>query len=421
MRRFLALLALVSTAAATAAIIGHTTPAEPLTAERIQRSAVADKPVWLAYVATSRRLMAADKATLAAERRRGQPVPPPPREATNGAGLSLDRPAAWYASPQARAIADTVVSFQTPAGGWGKNLDRTAPPRRPGQDWIGADAKGGPFLSQDGVDDWSFVGTLDNDATIDELRFLARVQANAPGAAGDRYRASAVKGIGYLLRAQFPNGGWPQVFPLQGGYHDALTLNDDAMLHALMLLRDVAGGTGDFAFVPAELRAAAAAGAARAHATLLRAQVVIDGRPTIWAQQYDPLTLAPVAARNFEPIALATAESAAVLRFLMDDPAPDASVRAAIEAGVAWFRAHPVRDMAWDKSDDRRLLPRPGAPLLWGRFYDPATGKPIFGDRDRSIHDDVNAISRERRNGYSWFNTVGTSLDAAYARWKARR
>jgi len=41
--------------------------------------------------------------------------------------------AAWYASADARHIADVIVSFQTPAGGWGKNMDMSKETRRPGE------------------------------------------------------------------------------------------------------------------------------------------------------------------------------------------------------------------------------------------------------------------------------------------------
>jgi PelA/Pel-15E family pectate lyase len=210
---------------------------------------------------------------------------------------------------------------------------------------------------------------------------------------------------------------------LQGGYHDALTLNDDAMLRATALLQRVAAGTGDYGLVPPALRTAAREAAARAVATLLATQVVVDGRRTIWAQQYDPLTLRPVGARNFEPIALATAESAAVLRFLMAEPDPSPAMRAAITAGAAWFAAHGIENHAWTDASapgGRRLIDQPGAKTLWARFYDPATERPVFGDRDRSIHDDVNAISLERRNGYAWFNTIGANVAAAYAKWRRR-
>ncbi len=61
---------------------------------------------------------------------------------------------------------------------------------------------------------------------------------------------------------------------------------------------------------------------------------------------------------------------------------------------------------------------QPGAGPIWVRFYDSATGKPIFGDRDRSIDDDVNKISVERRNGYSWWGNAGTEFARAYAKWR---
>ena len=48
------------------------------------------------------------------------------------------------------------------------------------------------------------------------------------------------------------------------------------------------------------------------------------GRPNVWCQQHDALTLKACAARNFEPIAACTNESASTLRFLMSIPKPSA-------------------------------------------------------------------------------------------------
>lgn len=406
-----------------AAVIGHMTPPPSLTVEALSTLPAAQRQAWTAYLARSTKAMAQDKATLAAEQARVGTVPPPPPESKRHDTMPLDRDAAWYAGDAARAVADNIVSFQTPAGGWGKNQDRTAPPRVPGQMYIPFDSKAGSYAVADLAGGWSFVGTLDNDATTTELAFLARAQAARPGAAGDRYRASFLKGIGYLLAAELPGGGWPQVYPLQGGYHDALTLNDDTMMKATALLQRTAAGAGDYAFVSADVRAAAHAAADRAIAAILATQVVVNGRRTIWAQQYDPLTRRPVGARNFEPIALATAESATMLRFLMDQPAPSPALRTAIRDGVAWFDAHGVRDVTWTDASGpggRRLVAKPGAAPLWARFYDPATGKPIFGDRDRSIHDDVNEISLERRNGYSWFGGSGVKVAEAFEKWRRR-
>jgi PelA/Pel-15E family pectate lyase len=252
------------------------------------------------------------------------------------------------------------------------------------------------------------------------MRFLARVIAKAPKDAGEAWRGSFERGLSYLLVAQYPNGGWPQVYPLQGGYHDAITLNDDAMISAVALLDEIAAGRGDFAFVAADRRAAAKAAWARGLACLLTMQVVIDGRPTGWSQQHDPLTLAPVGARNYEPGSLASAETAGVLLYLMRLQAPPPAVRAAVDGGAKWLASAALRDKAWttlDAAAGRQLVHKPGAQPLWSRYYDLKTLKPIFGDRDLTLHDDVNELSLERRNGYSWFNTAGANVAEAYAAW----
>ncbi len=422
--RTLILASMVATAATplAAAVIGHMTPPPSLAVDRLAGLAPAERAAWTAYIARSTAAMARDKAALATERRGLATVPPPPPEGKTGT-MPLDRDPAWYASAEARGIADNIVSFQTPTGGWGKNQDRNGPPRTRGQMFLPFDSKAGSYAAADLAGGWSFVGTLDNDATTTELAFLARAQAARPGAEGEPYRAAFANGIRYLLQAELPGGGWPQVYPLQGGYHDALTLNDDTMIKATMLLQRTAAGTGDYGFVPAALRMAAGEAVARSLSTLLATQVVIDGRRTIWAQQYDPLIRTPVGARNFEPIALATAESAAALRFLMQQPDPTPAMRRAIVDGAAWFAAHGLRDVAWGAAtgpEGRRLIPQPGAGPIWARFYDPVTQRPIFGDRDRSIQDDVNGVSLERRNGYSWFSGTGVGVSSAYVKWSGR-
>jgi PelA/Pel-15E family pectate lyase len=63
----------------------------------------------------------------------------------------------------------------------------------------------------------------------------------------------------------------------------------------------------------------------------------------------------------------------------------------------------------------------PGAGPIWARFYDLTEMKPIFGDRDKTIHDDVNDLSAERRNGYSWFGPQPQKAVDAYQAWQGRR
>ena len=40
----------------------------------------------------------------------------------------LQQPAEWYATAEARGIADTVLLYQDASGGWPKNRDMTLPP-----------------------------------------------------------------------------------------------------------------------------------------------------------------------------------------------------------------------------------------------------------------------------------------------------
>jgi PelA/Pel-15E family pectate lyase len=143
---------------------------------------------------------------------------------------------------------------------------------------------------------------------------------------------------------------------------------------------------------------------------------------TIWAQQNDPLTLKPAAARNYEPEALAASESASVMDYLMSLEKPSAAVVAAVNAAAVWFEAHKVIGFNYSGGrgtpGGRRLVAAEGAGPLWSRYYSLTTGKPIFGDRDKTIHDDLMDISLERRNGYGWFGNGPAHALKTYAEWK---
>ncbi len=409
---------------AQAAVVGMSLPAQSITAGRIVALPAKQRVVWLDYLKRSEAQRAADKAALAAERKPGMAIPPPPEENARSRSMPLDRDAAWYGTPEARHVADVIVSFQTPTGGWGKNQDRSGPLRLPGQAYVPNNIS--HYLAPGDFDapkepDWNYVGTLDNNATTTELHFLALVGRQTPGAAGDAYRDSFVRGIRYLLEAQFPNGGWPQVWPLEGGYHDAITYNDDAVTLAAELLTDVAGNqNGDYNFVSQTMRHKAAASARRALDCILATQVKVDGHLTIWGQQHDALTLQPVAARNFEPAVLSSEESADLLVYLMSLPHPSATLQAAIRAGVAFLRKAAITGSVYtgrDTPGGRNFVAQAGAGPLWARFYAADPKRPVFGDRDKTIHDDVNELTLERRNGYSWYNDDPQKALAAYESW----
>jgi PelA/Pel-15E family pectate lyase len=411
-------------------VIGTNVVAPSLTVERIEKLAPAkDRKAWLAYLKRSQEQMKVDRATLAAELKPGETAPPQPAEGRGGfgTGMSLRHDDAYYATAPAKHIADVIVSFQTPAGGWSKNMSMSGALRLPGQPYAADNLN--RFSDPNDFDkpadpSWNYVGTLDNDSTNTELHFLAKVSAQTPGKDGDAYRASFIKGIRYLLAAQFPNGGFPQVYPLQGGYHDAITFNDNAVSESAETLTAVSGGHGDYAFVPADLRKQAGEASARALKCIIASQILINGKKTIWPQQEDALTLEPVSARNYEPGALAASESADLLIYLMSLPSPSKEVVTAINAGVTWLKGSAIYGFEYaggrGVEGGRQLKPKEGAGPIWPRYYSVSTQKPIFGDRDKTLHDNVNDLSLERRNGYAWYSNGAQKAIDAYADWSTK-
>jgi PelA/Pel-15E family pectate lyase len=407
-----------------AAIVGTNPPALPLSAERIALLPASERDAWNKYLKQSERQWLADQQSFFSElKQAGLKESLLPPHSTSDSRLPLKNPAAWYGQAEAWRIADIVVSFQTPAGGWSKNLDMTQHRRAPGEQFAGDNT---PMhidpLDNDKPRDirWSYVGTLDNDATTIQMRYLGKVITATDAGQNAPYRKTFLHGLNYLFAAQYPNGGWPQVWPLQGGYHDSVTFNDGAMIHVLELLQDVAEGTTDFQWVPQETRTAAAASLKRGLACILQAQIFAGGRRTVWCQQHDALTLQPASARNYEMPSQCGSESADVMIFLMRLPKPDPKTVAAVHAAAAWFEKGALHNVAYqrDGNDDRQLVHVPGAGPLWARYYAIGTDRPLFGDRDKTIHDDVMEISKERRKGYSWFGDKPSRALQEYRRWK---
>ena len=321
------------------------------------------------------------------------------------------QPAAWYATADARALADSIVQYQTDSGGWPKNRDMTQPP----------DAE---FLANTAMDHRA--ATIDNDATIIQLRYLGRVIAATDAT---RYGAAFRKGFDYLLAAQYANGGWPQYFPLQEGYYTHITFNDNAMINVMEVLRDAAGGKDPFAFVDAARREKARAAVDRGIACILRCQVTLDGVKTVWCAQHDEKTFAPAKARAYEHPSLSGSESVGIVRFLMaiDRPGPD--VVAAVTGAAAWFEKTRLTGFRYEVVDapeipggrDRRVIPDPQAGPLWARFYEIGTNRPIFSGRDSVMRYAVSEIEPERRNGYSWYGAWPRQLlEKDYPAWRVK-
>jgi PelA/Pel-15E family pectate lyase len=324
-----------------------------------------------------------------------------------------EQPAAWYATPEATRIADNLLLYQRHTGGWPKNTDMTV---------VLAVSDRTRVAGEKALTD----STIDNGATTTEIETLARVFT---AIRENRFRDGALAGIDYLLRAQYPSGGWPQYFPLRDDYSRHITFNDDAIARVLTMLREVAAGRAPYGFVDADRRTRARAATERGLEVILDTQIRVNGQLTVWCAQHDAVTLAPAPARAYELPSFSGSESVRIVRYLMSLPDPPPEVVAAVDAAVAWLRAHALHGIRIDRRADPStprgydlvVVDAPGAPPLWARFYDLETAQPIFVGRDGIKRERLADIEYERRTGYSYLGAYASALlGREYPDWVAR-
>jgi PelA/Pel-15E family pectate lyase len=325
---------------------------------------------------------------------------------------------ARHAVEDVRGIAENILLHQRSNGGWPANWD----PLR-----ILTEEEAAKVAAQR---HWTDT-TLDNRATYPQIEYLA----GAFTLTGDRrYREAALRGLRFLHEAQHPSGGFPHSFPNTADYRGHVTFMDDVTVGALRTLRKAGAGAPPFVWLGWRERRRARAAVARGTACILRLQVLQSGRRSVWAGQYDAITLQPAAARPFEPVGLVSAESVRVVQYLMELERPSREVIAAVEEAVAWFRASQIRGMRLERfaiapvrfthhtaTHDVRLVRDAEAPPLWARFYELDSNRPFMANRDGRKVYDLSAVELERRTGYSWYGHYARQLiEESYPAWRAR-
>lgn len=328
--------------------------------------------------------------------------------------VSSSMPDSFYATDEAQQIADRVVYYQQPSGGWAKNVNYhfayTPEQMRQMKETLGG-------------------ATIDNNSTTQELRFLARVYSHKPE---KRWRSAFIRGVEYLLDAQYPNGGWPQFWPkknIDGGldYSTHITFNDNAMVNVMNMLKSIY--RGDSLFQPLRLDKKLTARCRSAFYKgvdcILKCQIRVDGKPTVWCAQHDETTLAPAPARAYELESFSGGESADIVLLLMGIDNPSDSVVNAVDGAVDFFKTHEIRNIRTEHfidrngNDDTRIVPDAGH-VMWARFYDLDTQEPFFCGRDGVKHKSVYDIERERRAGYGWYTDAPSRVLARYPKWLQR-
>jgi len=322
-------------------------------------------------------------------------------------------PEAWYGSDEAQAVAENILLYQRDIGGWSKNKPYHHPLTEAEKAQVQKDK--------------SRIGaTFDNGATLTEMMFLARVYANKKD---ERYRRAFEKALNYIILAQYANGGWPQFYPYRKGrsveYASHITYNDGAMVHVMLLLRDIVNKKALYApmQISNEMRAKAKHAFDKGVGCILKTQIIVDGKPTVWCAQHDEVTLAPAQARSYELPSFSGAESAGILLLLMDMENPSRQIIDAVDGAVQWFESKKIEGIKLGTEIDKEgrdnliVIEDKSAPTQWARFYDLETGKPFFCDRDGIKRSTLAEIGYNRRNGYRWYTTAPTEVLERFADW----
>ncbi|MBL62073.1 MAG: pectate lyase [Opitutae bacterium] len=309
--------------------------------------------------------------------------------------------------------AENILLHQRNNGGWPKNYDRDKEPNKIAKTVLLALKKRSDT-------------TFDNGATHTEVRYLAKAFLKS----GDpRYREAALKGIDFMLSAQYANGGWPQTHPKPSGYSAHITFNDGAMIGVMSILRDISREQQAYPFVNEKLRERCAQAVERGILCILKCQIVVDGKKTAWCAQHDEKTLVPRKARSYELPSISGAESVGVVHFLMDVDEPSPEIIAAVQGAVRWFdeaKLTGIREIRKEAKDtpkgyDKVVIEDTSALPMWARFYKIGTNQPIFCSRDGIPKKTLAEISYERRNGYSWLGYYPRDLLAkSYPSWQKR-
>jgi PelA/Pel-15E family pectate lyase len=288
-----------------------------------------------------------------------------------------------YYLEAARKAADALVFGQHPLGGWHYFIDFDPKGTR---DWYEQIAKHFRFGYEEYRHHYGNA-TFDDSNSSDGARFLLRFYATTLEAA---YRPAAVKALDFLLQAQYPNGAWPQRFPLRYEFaHDGMpdytslyTLNDGAAAGNVQALIDGYETLGDERYLE---------GARRGVDFMIAVQGPVG--QAAWAEQYGP-DLRPAAARTHEPAGYVLRESREVVEllemfYLMTG---DPRYLRPIGPCLDWF------DRVNRESVELR---RPVA-----RYYQPGTNLPVY----------VNQTDRTNSEGYGLYDWTTTPAAGQVAR-----
>ncbi len=256
----------------------------------------------------------------------------------------------------AKKVADALIYGQHPTGGWHYFIDFNKVGL---EEWY-TDTASQFIVGWEEYRHYYGNCTYDDDVTQGATRYLMRLYAATREAV---YLEPLRKALNFMLISQYPNGGWPQRFPLRYEYaHDGFpdytsyyTLNDNAMNDIIDVLIDAYELLGDERYLEA----------ARRGADFFLISQGPEGHAG-WTDQFD-MDLKPAAARTHEPASYQVRYTLSTIREL--------EKMFLLTGDRRYLRPIPMA-LEWMESSVLEIDEN-GRPKF-ATFYDPCTNLPII-------------------------------------------
>jgi len=202
--------------------------------------------------------------------------------------------------------------------------------------------------------------TYDDDVQTGPTRFMMNLYL---ATLDPKYKSALDKALDFVLLSQFPNGAWPQRFPLRDGYSSHYTFNDNVIFGNIDLLLEAYERLGNAGYKKAALRGM----------DFVRLSQLSPPQAG-WCQQFSH-DMKPAKARNYEPAAV---EPRATIECIQEleryyKITGEKKYLAGIPDAIAWLEASVINRDA-NKTYE-------GRPYTHAAFYEPGTNKPIYAHR----------------------------------------
>lgn len=258
-----------------------------------------------------------------------------------------------------KQAANALIWGQYPAGGWHYLIDFDMPGIRKWYDDVASKCFGWEEY-------YHYYGncTFDDDVTAGATRFLLHLYMATLDPA---YRTPLLKAMDFILASQYPNGAWPQRYPLSfeyphdghGDYTSYYTYNDEVIEGNILLLLEAYDKLGNEEYQKAALRG--------------MDFVIISQLPAPqagWGQQYD-LNMNSAASRSYEPASVMPGQTMSCIRSLEN--------YYKITGNRKYLRGIPDA-LAWLESSV--INTDPAKRYTHATFYELGTNKALFAHRD---------------------------------------